>query len=143
MILVCFFSILFWKMFFFFWKVPVVPWSVCRDAYRHATVTKNMFCAGDGRGKSDSCQGDSGGPLLCSHEGRWQIHGLISWGDGCATRGSYGIYTKVSNYIEWINNTITNVNKIWHRKKRRRTSRRHHHYHKRQHDQWKYTIDLR
>lgn len=44
-------------------------------------------------------QGDSGGPLIC--DGKFE--GIVSWGIGCAYAYFPGVYTKVRNYVEWIN----------------------------------------
>ena len=71
-----------------------------------------QFCAGDKRGKSDTCHGDSGGPAMALHfdpvnkEKRWYQVGIISWGNGCAQKDEYGYYTKVSAFLNWINNKI-------------------------------------
>nr|XP_020659840.1 complement C1s subcomponent [Pogona vitticeps] len=62
--------------------------------------TDNMICAGGG-GK-DSCHGDSGGAyaILDPHnDTRYYVAGLVSWGPKC---GTYGLYTKVANYVDWI-----------------------------------------
>merc|ERR1712033_9274 len=49
-----------------------------------------------------SCQGDSGGPLSCNTN---TLAGVTSFGIvGCA--GAPGVYTRVSNYLDWINNNI-------------------------------------
>ncbi|XP_008334358.1 tissue-type plasminogen activator isoform X2 [Cynoglossus semilaevis] len=66
-------------------------------------VTSNMLCAGDTRGLDDACKGDSGGPLVCQHNNSMTLMGVISWGDGCGQRDKPGVYTRVTNYISWIN----------------------------------------
>jgi len=55
-------------------------------------------------GGMDSCQGDSGGPLVVRNveDTEWLLVGITSWGLGCAQSGKPGVYTKVSNYINWI-----------------------------------------
>uniref|UniRef100_A0A4W3JHG5 Acrosin-like n=1 Tax=Callorhinchus milii TaxID=7868 RepID=A0A4W3JHG5_CALMI len=68
-------------------------------------VNENMVCAGFAGGGIDACQGDSGGPLSCRHKHteRFYLVGLVSWGQGCAERFRPGVYTRTSNYINWIN----------------------------------------
>ena len=90
--------------------MPIVNQTLCRQSHSHV-ITYNMFCAGYPDGKADACQGDSGGPLaienpLIENEKRWVLAGIISWGDGCAIPGKYGVYTRVSAVTTWIANTI-------------------------------------
>ena len=40
---------------------------------------------------------------MCSYKGHWVLYGLVSWGEGCM---SWGIYSRVSNYIDWIDNIM-------------------------------------
>uniref|UniRef100_A0A672SHL3 Plasminogen activator, tissue type n=1 Tax=Sinocyclocheilus grahami TaxID=75366 RepID=A0A672SHL3_SINGR len=69
-------------------------------------VTPNMLCAGDTRGLDDACKGDSGGPLVCPKNGRMTLMGLISWGDGCGKKDTPGVYTRVTNYTNWISSKM-------------------------------------
>lgn len=75
-----------------------------------STVKTNMICAG-GDGIISSCNGDSGGPLNCQGaNGQWQVHGIVSFGSslGCNYYHKPSVFTRVSNYIDWINSVIAN-----------------------------------
>ncbi|XP_023211277.1 coagulation factor IX-like isoform X2 [Centruroides sculpturatus] len=87
-------------------EVPIVDLDECRKVYKDYYISDNMLCAGFKRGGVDSCEGDSGGPLLFKKEGRWEIHGVTSFGEGCGRKGKYGIYAKVANFVKWIRKTI-------------------------------------
>ncbi|XP_017725007.1 PREDICTED: chymotrypsin-C isoform X3 [Rhinopithecus bieti] len=68
-------------------------------------VRKTMVCAG-GDGVISACNGDSGGPLNCQLEnGSWEVFGIVSFGSsqGCNTLKKPVVYTRVSAYIDWIN----------------------------------------
>ncbi len=66
--------------------------------------SNTQFFAGAIDGGMDSCQGDSGGPVAVRNveDTEWLLIGITSWGLGCAQDGYPGVYTKVSNYINWI-----------------------------------------
>ncbi|MBP2490884.1 secreted trypsin-like serine protease [Rhizobium leguminosarum] len=68
-----------------------------------ASITENMFCAGEPKGNLDSCQGDSGGFIgFRRDDGEWVQVGAVSWGIGCARPELFGVYTQVANYTDWI-----------------------------------------
>ncbi|XP_058476986.1 plasminogen activator, urokinase b [Solea solea] len=83
--------------------VNVFADDVCRHKdYYENLITDNMFCAGQLDWSQDACEGDSGGPLVCELDGRLFQFGIISWGDGCAKELRPGVYAKVTNYKQWI-----------------------------------------
>uniref|UniRef100_A0A8C3QKH2 HGF activator n=1 Tax=Cyanoderma ruficeps TaxID=181631 RepID=A0A8C3QKH2_9PASS len=87
--------------------VPLIPEKKCRSPEIYGTeLTENMFCAGYLDSKSDACQGDSGGPLACEEDDISYLYGIISWGDGCGRVNKPGVYTRVTNYVKWINEKI-------------------------------------
>ena len=85
-------------------EVDVDVDTSCGD-YNADQITNRMFCAGRNQGGTtyDSCQGDSGGPII--DQDGVQV-GVISWGFGCAQPEFPGVYAKVSNQIEWINEVV-------------------------------------
>uniref|UniRef100_A0A0K8TDJ8 CLIP domain-containing serine protease n=1 Tax=Lygus hesperus TaxID=30085 RepID=A0A0K8TDJ8_LYGHE len=87
-------------------QLPVVEHGSCIDIYRkmRVNVTQDQLCAG-GKDK-DSCTGDSGGPLMFPQSGKFYLIGIVSFGIGCAEPGYPGVYTRVTNYVDWINDKI-------------------------------------
>ncbi|XP_051572347.1 trypsin-like isoform X2 [Myxocyprinus asiaticus] len=89
-------------------KIPIVSNSDCNKAYGGG-ITNNMICAGLlNQGGKDSCQGDSGGPMVSKNGSLWIQSGIVSFGTGCADPRFPGVYTRVSQYQDWINSYITN-----------------------------------
>jgi Trypsin len=92
--------------------VPFQDQSLCIANYRKDdpdyTVTPNMICAGyNNANEGDACGGDSGGPLIVPVDGTFKLAGVVSWGDGCSRAGLYGLYTRLVNYLPWIDEYIT------------------------------------
>ncbi|KAM5280091.1 LOW QUALITY PROTEIN: vitamin K-dependent protein C [Ctenodactylus gundi] len=88
-----------------FIKIPVAPHNECIQVM-HNSVSENMLCAGILGDMRDACDGDSGGPMVTSFQGTWFLVGLVSWGEGCGLPSNFGVYTKVSRYLDWIHSHI-------------------------------------
>lgn len=79
---------------------PDIGWGRDFDA-------ESMLCAGTldtsdkndenaGTNGVDACYGDSGGPVLASTGAALRLVGVVSFGVGCATSDSFGVYTRVA-----------------------------------------------
>ncbi|UYO54593.1 S1 family serine peptidase [Rhodopseudomonas palustris] len=91
--------------------VPIIDNRTCYKALRpffHSkypdySIYDSQACAGYREGTRDSCQGDSGGPLVVpGGPSGWTQIGIVSYGRGCAQPNAYGVYTRVSSFIDWI-----------------------------------------
>jgi secreted trypsin-like serine protease len=83
--------------------VETIDTARCAKRYANAKIGPAQLCAGLEQGGKDSCQGDSGGPLTV-RDARgcpYQV-GIVSWGEGCADKEAYGVYTRVSHHAQWI-----------------------------------------
>ncbi|XP_053411706.1 complement C1s subcomponent [Nycticebus coucang] len=95
-------------------KLPIVSLEKCKTVKKKNSninvgsyvFTNNMFCAGGEKGV-DSCKGDSGGAFAIQDPNentpKFYVAGLVSWGPEC---GTYGLYTQVKNYVDWIMKTM-------------------------------------
>jgi len=94
-------------------NVQMVSNDRCNDAMAEwESITKNMMCAGQG-GK-DSCAGDGGGPLAWLDPGTDHIVqlGIGSWGppEECGLSGYFGVYSKVTEGLDWIKSVVGDCN---------------------------------
>jgi len=86
--------------------VPLVSDDACYQVFGD-DLTDNMVCAGELSATKDSCYGDSGGPLVVFIQDRYYLAGIVSWGEGCARNGYYGVYTRVSSFDSFIHDCIS------------------------------------
>ncbi|KAJ8710908.1 hypothetical protein PYW08_009423 [Mythimna loreyi] len=87
-----------------FVPVPVMRLDDCQKSYRFY-ITPRMLCAGYATGGKDACNHDSGGPAV--RDG--VLLGIVSFGGKqCGDPRSPGVYSRVSEVTEWVEDTITN-----------------------------------
>ena len=73
-------------------------------------VDSTNICAGDpDRVIADTCNGDSGGPLTMDVGGRRAQIGVVSWGAGCAQKGTVGVYTSIGFFEPWIKRYVADA----------------------------------
>ncbi|XP_041473675.1 transmembrane protease serine 9-like [Lytechinus variegatus] len=83
--------------------VELFDQTQCQSFYPDLTIPSTMMCAGRVDGLMDTCQGDTGGPLQCEdQDGRFHLIGITSFGYGCGRENYPGVYTKVSEYHDFI-----------------------------------------
>lgn len=91
--------------------LDIFRFNECTPKFPPDSMIKNglnerqHLCAGSYNEMKDACEGDSGGPLQVYHSiyCMYKILGVTSFGKGCATVvGIPGVYTRVANYIDWI-----------------------------------------
>lgn len=86
-------------------NIAIQPGSYCLPKYN---ISDNQICAGRiSPIVIDSCDGDSGGPVMTKkNNSLYYLTGIVSYGDDRCS--GTGVYTKVSNYIDWIFSTVRN-----------------------------------
>ncbi|XP_071401032.1 chymotrypsin-like elastase family member 2A [Centroberyx affinis] len=92
--------------------LPVVDHDTCsQNNWWGNGIHRSMVCAG-GDGVVAGCSGDSGGPLNCKNRrtGVWEVHGITSFvfKYGCNYRNKPTVFTRVSDFNEWIRETMMN-----------------------------------
>ncbi|CAG7722478.1 unnamed protein product [Allacma fusca] len=93
--------------------VPVIDLDKCRAMMPHE-LTDRMICAGFEEGKKDACTGDSGGPLALKQPNKqWVQVGIVSWGEGCARDKRPGLYSRVTEFIQWIDHHTNKPGTVW------------------------------
>ncbi|XP_055622434.1 phenoloxidase-activating factor 2-like [Toxorhynchites rutilus septentrionalis] len=93
-------------------ELPIVPRKKCIQQLRKTRLGafyqlhSSFICAGGEEG-IDTCKGDGGAPLACPRgNGEYVQTGIVAWGIGCGGKDVPGVYVKVSNFVEWIENHL-------------------------------------
>lgn len=91
--------------------IPIIEASACNAVMGgtdRGAIDARQICAGLSQGGVDACNGDSGGPLLApGQDDQWVEVGVTSWGvSRCGDPHTYGVYTRVAAYSEWLNQAI-------------------------------------
>ncbi|MBN3318590.1 CELA1 elastase, partial [Atractosteus spatula] len=86
--------------------LPTVDYATCSSSsWWGSTVKSTMICAG-GDGYRAACYGDGGGALNCYTNGRYEVHGIMSFMSslGCNVYQKPSVFTRISAYTTWISN---------------------------------------
>jgi len=86
-------------------SLDLISFDECSNAVAgsDAPLDENMVCTGQGSGKG-ACSGDSGGPLVIGTGANRVLTGIVSWGFiPCGQEGLPSVFTKVSSFVDWIN----------------------------------------
>lgn len=89
--------------------VPIISNTECRAALPGIGIEDFHLCAGIvDRGGVDTCAADSGGPIFVSDGtgGFFQV-GITSFGVGCGLPNRPGVYTRISSFIDWITENMS------------------------------------
>ncbi|XP_077193076.1 beta-fibrinogenase brevinase-like [Paroedura picta] len=87
-------------------NITILETELCEDKFP-CIVPENILCAGILEGGKDSCRGDSGGPLICDGI----LQGIVSLGGNpCGQPNLPAVYTSISRYASWIQETISGSN---------------------------------
>ena len=98
-------------------EIDLIDASECNasyEAFGSAIGDSGMFvastemCAGAPEGAKDSCYGDSGGPLVARADNAqgWIQVGIVSWGVQCGNPALPGIYSRISQFYDWVRDTV-------------------------------------
>ena len=88
-------------------ELPIVDNQLCQEYMgSKINITEKHLCAGHDEGKRDGCTMDSGGGLTTLKSGHMILSGVMSGGILCGKPKRPGIYTRVQNFVKWIEEII-------------------------------------
>ncbi|KAK2578460.1 hypothetical protein KPH14_000961 [Odynerus spinipes] len=81
-------------------NIVIADQGYCRSMYNKMSyaIYDTHVCAYNPESSKGSCNGDSGGPLTVNGK----LVGLVSWAKACALTDYPTVYTRVSEYLDWI-----------------------------------------
>ncbi|XP_034940686.1 trypsin-1-like [Chelonus insularis] len=81
-------------------EIETAEHNYCKQVYKNIALNiyQTHLCAYDPVESTGSCHGDSGGPLVVDEK----LVGLVSWANGCASTKYPTVYTRVTEYLDWI-----------------------------------------
>ncbi|XP_046556116.1 fibrinolytic enzyme, isozyme C-like [Haliotis rubra] len=71
-----------------------------------ATINDQHICIYDSSQQASACNGDSGGPMIIRNGQSDVLIGVTSWGISTCGGDYPSVYTRVSEYIPWINSYV-------------------------------------
>eukprot|EP00092_Neocalanus_flemingeri_P037937 GFUD01041294.1.p1 GENE.GFUD01041294.1~~GFUD01041294.1.p1 ORF type:complete len:377 (-),score=82.79 GFUD01041294.1:53-1183(-) len=80
--------------------------------FNNVVIGKTNICAIDFNARVSPCLGDDGGPMVIlkrrdDRKFRYHLIGVVSFGYRCAVKGFPGVYTRVTEYDQWIRDTVS------------------------------------
>ncbi len=79
-------------------QLPIISNAQASSVW--GTIPSTDIMAGFLNGNKDACNGDSGGPMVVPVLDEFKLAGIVSWGS--ANCDTYGAYTRVSDFLSWI-----------------------------------------
>ncbi|XP_058154033.1 serine protease 58 [Dasypus novemcinctus] len=83
-------------------NITVISRRQCRAAYKTYNIKESMMCVGIVPGRRMPCKEVQAAPAVCNGT----LQGILSFADGCVLRADVGIYTRIFNYVHWIESII-------------------------------------
>ncbi|XP_011501362.1 PREDICTED: trypsin-1-like, partial [Ceratosolen solmsi marchali] len=93
-------------------RLPILDFNTCNDTIvktlHRSLLHSTNICTGSPVNEIAPCSGDSGSPLMTINKDYSQLVGIVSWGMiPCGMPDIPSIYTRVSAFVEWIEETIS------------------------------------